>query len=150
MLAGPGVYSDHAGNTWFPERFFQGGRRAFHPDKLPHVTDSQLYAWERYGHFHYMIPAVANKKYQIRLYFSEGWFGVANGGPGGIGTRVFDVYCNGTTLLKNFDILREQKNPVVMVTSDHVKATAHGILDLSFSPVENYPLINAIEVVPES
>jgi hypothetical protein len=150
MVAGPAVFRDDQGNTWLPERFFQGGRRTFHPDGLPKVADSRLFEWERYGHFRYLIPAVAGKKYKIRLYFSEGWFGGSNGGPGGVGSRVFDVYCNGTTLLKDFDILSAQKNGVAVITFDRVSPTAHGMLDLEFTPVKNYPLINAIEVDPES
>ena len=84
------------------------------------------------------------------MYFSEGWFGRSNGGPGGIGSRVFDVYSNGTTLLKDFDITRDQENGSVVVTFEHVKPTVHGMLDLYFTPNINYPLINAIEVESES
>jgi len=35
------------------------------------------------------------------------------------------------------------------MTFDHVKPTAHGMLELDFMPVKNYPLINAIEIEPE-
>jgi hypothetical protein len=150
MLAGPATFRDDQGNTWLPERFFRGGRRAFHADELPKVADSRLFEWERYGHFRYSVPVVAGKEYRVKLYFSEGWFGKSNGGPGGIGSRLFDVYCNGTTLLKNFDILQEQKNGAAVVTFSRVKPTAHGMLELYFEPVKNYPLINAIEVEPES
>ena len=149
MLAGPAVFRDDQGNSWYPERFFQGGRRTFHPDNLPKVANSRLFEWERYGHFHYLIPVVADKEYRVRLYFSEGWFGSSNGGPGGTGSRVFDVYCNGATLLKDFDISRDQKSGAAVITVDRVKPTAHGMLELYFTPVKNYPLINAIEVEPE-
>jgi hypothetical protein len=149
MLAGPAVFHDNDGNTWLPERFFQGGRRTFHPDNLPKTTNSRLFEWERYGHFRYRIPVVAGKDYKVRLYFSEGWFGISNGGPGGPGSRIFDVYCNGTTLLKDFDILQSQKDSAAVVAFDHVKPTAHGMLELDFTPVKNYPLINAIEIEPE-
>jgi hypothetical protein len=150
MIAGPALFRDDQGNTWLPERFFQGGRRTFHPDGLPKVANARLFEWERYGHFHYLIPVVAGKEYKVRLYFSEGWFGGSNGGPGGIGSRVFDIYCNGTTLLKDFDILSAQKDGVSVITFNRVKPTAHGMLDLNFTPVKNYPLINAIEVEPET
>jgi hypothetical protein len=149
MLAGPASFHDDQGNTWVPEHFFRGGRRTFHADNLPKVANSRLFEWERYGHFDYLIPAIEGRKYRVRLYFSEGWFGKSNGGPGGIGSRVFDVYCNGTTLLKDFDIVRDQKNGAVVVTFEHIKPTAHGMLELYFTPGLNYPLINAIEVEPE-
>ena len=149
MLAGPAVVRDSSGNVWGPEFFFEGGRRTFHPDNLPKVADPKIFEWERYGHFRYLIPVVPGEEYRLRLYFSEGWFGSTNGGPGGIGSRQFDVYCNGETLLSNFDILREEKDGVTVMTFDGIKPTAHGMLELQFAPVENYPLINAIEVEPE-
>jgi hypothetical protein len=150
MLAGPAAFHDGQGNVWSPERFFKGGRRTFHPDGLPKVANARLFEWERFGHFSYHIPVVATKEYKVTLYFSEGWFGRSNGGPGGIGSRVFDVYSNGTTLLKDFDITRDQENGSVTVTFEHVKPTVHGMLDLYFTPNINYPLINAIEVESES
>jgi hypothetical protein len=149
MLAGPAVFHDDQGNIWSPERFFHGGRRSFHPDNLPKVANARLFEWERYGHFHYLIPVAAGKDYKMRLYFSEGWFGVGNGGPGGPGSRVFDVYCNGTTLLKDFDILQGQNGGAGVIAFDHVRPTAHGMLELDFTPVKNYPLIDAIEIEPE-
>jgi Malectin domain len=150
MVAGPAILRDNEGNAWLPERFFLGGRRTFHPDNLPRVANAQLFQWERYGHFRYLIPVVADKDYRVKLYFSEGWFGKSNGAPGGIGSRVFDVYCNGTSLLKNFDILRGHDDTPVVITTDHVKPTAHGMLELSFTPVKNYALIDAIEIEPEN
>jgi len=149
MIAGPVAFHDNQGNTWLPERFFQGGRRTFHPDNSPKNGNSKLFEWARYGHFHYRIPVVAGKDYKLHLYFSERWFGVTNGGPGGQGSRVFDVYCNGKTLLKDFDILQNQNGGTAVMTFDHVKPTAHGMLELDFMPVKNYPLINAIEIDPE-
>ena len=146
MLAGPVVFHDKDGNTWLPDRFFQGGRRTFHPDSLQKVENSNLFEWARYGHFHYRIPVAGGKDYKLRLYFSERWFGAANGGPGGPGSRVFDVYCNGKTLLKDFDIMQSQNSGVSVMAFDHVKPTAQGMLELDFIPVKNYPLINAIEI----
>jgi len=150
MLAGPAVIRDDQGSVWQPEQFFRGGRRTSHIDGLPKVANPRLYEWERYGHFRYLIPVVANQEYKVRLYFSEQWFGKSNGGSGGVGSRVFDVYCNGTTLLKDFDILKQPGGGTMVVTFDHVKPTAHDMLELYFTPVTNYPLINAIEVEPES
>lgn len=37
----------------------------------------------------------------------------------------------------------------MVVTFEHVKPTAHDMLELYFTPVTNYPLINALEVEPE-
>jgi hypothetical protein len=149
ILAGRAVYRDHAGNEWMPDRFFFGGRRTYRAEGLPNIAESGLFQWERFGHFRYNLPVAPGREYAVTLYFSEAWFGAHGGGSGGVGSRVFDVYCNGTTLLKDFDILREQENGVAIKTFRHVKPTAQGKLELSFVPVTNYPLINAIEVVAE-
>lgn len=150
MLAGPATMLDESGNLWGPEQFFRGGRRTFHADNLPKTANARLFEWERYGHFHYALPVLPDKDYTIRFSFSEGWFGTRNGGPGGSGSRVFNVYCNGTTLLKDFDILREGNDGMSVYTARHVHSTPRGSLELDFEPVVNYSLINAIEVDPEN
>jgi hypothetical protein len=150
ILAGRATYHDRAGNTWLPDRFFFGGRRTYRAEGTLDTPDQGLFQWERFGHFRYNLPVVEGHEYKVTLYFSEAWFGVHGGGSGGVGSRVFDVYCNGTTLLKDFDILHEQENGVAIRTFRHVRPTAQGKLELSFVPVRNYPLINAIEVIPES
>jgi hypothetical protein len=37
--------------------------------------------------------------------------------------------CNGTTLLKDFDILKQPGDGTMVVTFDHVKPTAHNMLN---------------------
>ena len=85
----------------------------------------------------------------MRLYFQEPRFGKENAGIGGPGSRVFDVWCNGAALLKGFDILNEAGSKPVVKTFDNIQATAQGKIELIFTPVVNYPLVNAIEVLPE-
>jgi hypothetical protein len=150
MLAGPSAILDESGNLWEPEEFFRGGRRTFRADNLPKAANARLFEWERYGHFHYSLPVLPDKNYTIRFYFSEGWFGARNGGPGGPGSRIFNVYCNGTTLLKDFDILKQGTDGMSVYTARHVHSTPRGSLELDFEPVINYSLINAVEVDPES
>jgi hypothetical protein len=86
----------------------------------------------------------------VRLYFQEPWFGKQNGGTGGASSRIFDVWCNGIPLLHHFDILQEANTDPVIKTFDHVQATAQGKIELYFTPVVNYPIVDAIEVLPES
>ena len=52
-------------------------------------------------------------------------------------------------MLRNFDILAEAGSSPVVKTFDDIEATSQGKIELSFVPVVNYPLVNAIEVVPE-
>ena len=148
IVAGPNPYKDPEGNLWLPDRYVIGGR----PGQSTKVVKSDptgLYSSHRVGNFRYILPVVPLEKYRVRLYFREPWFGKENAGIGGPGSRVFDVWCNGVAELKNFDILREAGSSPVVKTFDNVPGTALGKIELRFSPVINYPLINAIEVVPE-
>jgi hypothetical protein len=148
IVAGSKPYKDHEGNVWLPDRYVIGGR----PGESAKVLKNEqtgLYGSHRVGNFRYSLPVVPLEKYRVRLYFQEPWFGKENVGIGGPGSRVFDVWCNGVTVLKNFDILSEGGSNPAVKTFENVQATAQGKIELSFSPVINYPLINAIEVLPE-
>jgi hypothetical protein len=109
-----------------------------------------LFQWERYGHFHYSIPVAAKREYTVTIYFTEAWFGAPNGAPGGVESRVFEVYGDGTTILNSFDIFQQQKNGIAKATFHHVKPTSQDLIDLYFAPTTNYALVNAIEIEDES
>jgi hypothetical protein len=51
-------------------------------------------------------------------------------------------------LLKNFDILATSGSAPVVKTFDNIQASAGGRIELSFMPVVNYAVVNAIEVLP--
>jgi hypothetical protein len=148
IIAAPNLYKDPEGNVWLPDRYVIGGRPGQSP-KLLKNQSTGLYASHRVGNFRYSLPVVPREKYRVRLYFQEPWFGKENNGIGGPGSRVFDVWCNGAVLLKDFDILSEGGTKPVVKTFDNVQATAQGKIELTFSPIVNYSLINAIEVLPE-
>ena len=48
--------------------------------------------------------ALATGTYRVRLYFAEVYFGPGCAGGGGLGSRVFDVALEGTTVIKNLDV----------------------------------------------
>jgi hypothetical protein len=52
-------------------------------------------------------------------------------------------------ILENFDILAEGGTSPVVKTFDNIPASAQGKIELSFIPVVNYPMVNAIEILPE-
>lgn len=79
----------------------------------------------------------------------EHWFGVQNGGIGGVGSRIFDVSCNGSTLLRGFDIFREAGSEPLVKSFQHIEPTPQGKIEIYFTPAVNYPSISAIEVIPE-
>ena len=144
------VYRDHEGQIWMPDQYFLGGRRSSRTSPIEGTPDPDLYMTQRYGHFTYAIPVVEGGQYRVALHFAETWFNPNS--VGGVGSRVFDVYCNGTTLLKNFDILKETagiaNRPVVKVFH-HVQASPQGKLNLTFVPINNYALLTALEVSQE-
>jgi hypothetical protein len=141
------------GREWLPDRYFKGGRTVARPGAVSGTDEPELYQMERFGHFSYSIP-VAPGRYTVTLKFAERFFGptnpMANGK--GVGSRVFNVYCNGQTLLKEFDIYKEAggANRAVVKKFTGLVPDAQGKLLLDFKPVANYALINAIEVQDEN
>ncbi|MGD0457068.1 MAG: malectin domain-containing carbohydrate-binding protein [Terriglobia bacterium] len=155
-------YTDHAGDIWSPDRYYSGGQLAVHITAKPvsQTSDPSLYSAERFGHFSYAIP-VAPGKYRVTLRFAETYWGVESRIPslpdqngsleGGAGSRVFDVYCNGVALLRNFDIFNAAGGPFIAVekTFDNLEPNAEGKLMLAFVPVKDYASVTALEVVNE-
>jgi hypothetical protein len=145
IVAGSKPFVDSAKQLWTSDRYFSGGRHGQSPEsaKQPNLG---IYESARIGRFRYNIPAVPLARYRVKLYFREPWFGKENGGPG---SRVFDVACNGVELMKNFDILAEGGSEPIVKTFENVRASASGRIELYFMPVVNYPVVNAIELLPE-
>ncbi len=138
---------DRAGVTWYPDNYFKNGRELARPFVVSGPEDIQIYGGERYGNFSYAIP-VADGRYRATLRFAESYWGATGGG--GAGTRVFDVYCNGIALLRNFDMLKEAAPRTQIVrTFDNLEPNAQGKLLFTFVPVKNYANLSAIEVVDE-
>ena len=135
------VFTDSRKQIWMPDRFWTGGQAGIGSAFVDGTQDPGLYSKERYGNFTYAIP-VDSGRYAVTLHFAETYWGLDNPGGGGVGTRVFDVFCNGVALLHNFDIHKEAGSSQAL--------NAQGKLLLSFVPVVNYASIRAIEVVDES
>jgi hypothetical protein len=151
LVAREDSYTDHEGRLWSPDCYFMHGRFGAHAGPIQNTSDPDLYTAERFGNFDYAIP-VASGTYAVTLRFAETYFGVLNSGLGGKGSRVFDVFCNGVTLLHNFDIFKEADgaNRALDKTIHGLEPDPHGLLRLSFVPSRNYAMLNAIEVVDES
>jgi hypothetical protein len=155
-------YTDNAGKVWQPDRYYSGGQLAVHITRIPvsHTPDPNLYSGERFGNFSYAIP-VAPGKYKVTLRFAETYWAVPNRNPsvpdqngsleGGPGSRVFDVYCNGQALLRNFDIFKEAGGTLKALdkTFHNLEPNAQGKLLLTFVPVKDYACLNALEVEDE-
>lgn len=141
---------DRNGNVWSPDNFFLSGRSIARFGIVTGPDDPQIYERERYGNFSYAIP-VAPGRYSVTLHFAETYWGPNAQGGGGAGSRIFDVFCNGTALLRNFDMFREAGSHHQLIKTFHdLQPNAQGKLLLSFVPVVNYANLSAIEVVDES
>jgi hypothetical protein len=153
VCGGPARYHG-AGMFWEADNYFLGGQKVAHVRPVYHVAgtdDLDLYGTERWGNFSYAIP-VAEGVYRLRLRFSEGYFGSSNSGSGGVGSRVFDVHCNGVNLLKDFDIFKEaggERRGIVMEFRG-LRPNAQGKLLITFVPRISYATVAAIEVLDYS
>jgi hypothetical protein len=139
------------GGLWSADRYFTGGQNVLRADPVKGTPDPDLYKGERFGNFSYTIPAIARGHYTVRLHFAESWFGPQKPAGGGAGDRIFDVHCNGTALVRNFDIFKEAggSDRALDKVFHGVEANTQGKIVLSFVPVVNYACVNAIEVVDE-
>jgi hypothetical protein len=150
IVAQANSYTDHAGRVWSSDLYASQGRLVTHNRPVEHTADPGLYLGERYGHFSYAIP-VASGKYALTLHFAETYYGPQNPGGGGLGNRVFDVYCNGLRILHNFDIIKEAGGPnrALAKTFHGLEPSPQGKLLLTFVPIENYACVCALEVNSE-
>lgn len=144
-------FTDHEGNVWSPDNYYIGGRLATHKQSVAGTADPDLYAGERYGNFSYSVP-VPPGKYTVTLYFAETWFRPDSNGQdnGGKGDRIFDVYCNGTTLLKDLDVFGKA-GPFQALSRTYrgIRPNGQGKILLTFSPTKNYAAVKAIQIVDD-
>ena len=105
IAARDSAYTDPDGKTWGPDNYFIRGRLVRHgiPESAGNLPE--LFRAERYGNFAYSVP-VPPGSYTLTLYFAETIFSPV--APSslcrGPGCRVFDVTCNGVSLLHDFDV----------------------------------------------
>jgi hypothetical protein len=84
------------------------------------------------------------------LLFAETFFGPNNRGQGGTGSRIFNVYCGGSAILRQFDIFREAgANRAIEKVFHGIEPNAQGRIDVTFEPVVNYAIVQGIELVEE-
>lgn len=147
-------YSDDS-RWWSPDAYFKGGQLSTSQEPALGTDDPEFYETERWGHFSYAIP-VAPGKYTMTLHFIEhhgGPSGEAAQGDAAAGSpqeRVFNVFCNGKTILTKLNILEEAgANRPLARKIKGLQPNAQGKLLLEFVPVAGYATVSAIEVVPE-
>ena len=151
ILTQPTSFVDHKGERWRADDYFFGGYSSTERRKVTGTEDPELFGTERFGHFSYSIPVDKRGRYTVILHFAEMYYGPQLRGGGGIGARIFHVFCNGQTLLQDFDIFKEAGSlKVVTKTFSNIKPSAQGKINLNFEPVVNNATVSGIEVLDES
>jgi hypothetical protein len=144
-------YVDHLGQHWRPDDYYLNGFRSTERRRVTGTNDPELFAAERFGHFSYAIPVDRRGRYTVVLHFAEFYYGPRLPGGGGEGSRIFHVFCNGQTLLRNFDIYKEAGSLRVLSKSfRNVEPSAQGKINLMFEPVINNATLSAIEILDET
>jgi Malectin domain len=151
MIALDRAYTDKQGRIWEPDHYARGGQLVVRTKPVDGAADPELFRGERYGNLRYIIPVPAGR-YGVIIYFAEAWFGPGTPAGGGVGSRIFDILCNGVVLRHSFDIFKEARGAGRATTfSVHgLEPDAQGKLNIALTPIRNYASINAIEVVDES
>lgn len=143
-------YKDSKGRIWEPDHYFRGGSAIVRPT-TPSVPDGEIFRGERYGKFTYSIPVAVGAKYQATLYFWESWLGTGRPGLGGVGSRVFSVFCNSVPLLRHYDLIADSgPEQVNAKTYRNLEPDRTGKLVFQFDAEANKALLNAIEIVDQS
>lgn len=141
---------DSRDQVWSGDRYYLRGRLG-KPLQPVAGDEPVLYRGERYGNFAYSIPVAMDGRYTVSLRFCESYFGPDRPGGNGVGARVFDVYLNGRTLLRQLDVFKEAGSLRGLVkTFRGLEPNVQGKLVFSFVPVRNYATVSAIEVVDEA
>ncbi len=154
LLARQTPYYSNDSHWWSPDNYFEGGQLAAYTALVSGTDDPELYETERWGNFSYAIP-VPPGKYSVTLHFA-----VRHGdwdqpsAPSEVNrapvAHIFDVFCNGNALLKNFNPVLEAHNTDIVIRKfTGLVPNAQGKLLLSFVPVEGYATVTGIEVLPQ-
>jgi len=152
LLARQTPYYSNDSHWWSPDNYFQGGQMAAYTVPVKGTDDPELYETERWGNFTYAIP-VSPGTYSVVLHFAARHGDGASSDSGENRqpvAHVFDVFCNGNALLKNFNLAREaRQTDVVTRKFTDLKPNAQGKLLLSFVPLDGYATVTGIEVLPQ-
>ena len=155
MLAGyhGRTFNDAQGRDWHADAYYSGGHSIMLPKNtvIQGLPTSEFVKSERTGRFHYDIP-VREGLYEIHLYFVETEYGIGNPKSGGDSSRLFRLTINGITKINIFDIHAEAGGPnrlFVRVFKD-ISRAADGKIHISFEPLTEMALVNAIEILPSA
>lgn len=151
ILARDAGYTDADNRLWSADRYFHNGLNVQRHDPVTNTNEETLYQNEHFGNFSYAIPVAMNGSYTVTMKFCEAWFGKDRPAAGGLGERVFNISFNGRMLLENFDVFKEAGSLRALdKTFKGMQPNAQGKLIFAFTPILNYAMVDAIEVVDEA
>jgi len=107
-----------------------------------------VYQSSRYGNsFSYALPNLTpSANYTLMLQFNEPYWGVGNTG-GGVGSRVFNVAVNGTTVLTNYDIYKTAGGANRAITEEiPVTADTNGTVTVQFTSVTDNAIVSGLQL----
>jgi hypothetical protein len=153
LLARQTPYYSNDSHWWSPDNYFEGGQMASYSAPVNGTDDPELYETERWGNFTYAIP-VSPGKYTLVLHFAArhgDWDQSSSSGENRSAVaHLFNVFCNGNAILKNFNLPKEaHQTDVVLRKIAGLEPNSQGKLLLSFVPVDGYATVTGIEVLPQ-
>jgi hypothetical protein len=154
LLARQTPYYSNDSHWWSPDNYFEGGQMAAFTTPVKGTDDPELYETERWGNFSYAIP-VTPGRYSVTLHFAArhgdwGQLSPSSDEHRAAVAHIFNVFCNGNALVKNFDLAQEARQTDVVIRKfAGLESNAQGKLLLSFVPVEGYATVTGIEVLPQ-
>ncbi len=144
------IHAVNAGGAAVPpfsaDAFFSGGTpssnsAAIDLSSLTNPAPQTVYQSERYGSMTYTLSGLATGvTYRVRLHFAETYFSQA-------GQREFNVSINGSSGLRNFDIVAAAgtKNKAIIRQFDRA-ANASGQMVIQFTPLVDNPTFSGLEI----
>ena len=147
-------YYSNDSHWWSADIYFKGGQLRASDQPARDTDDPELYETERWGHFSYALPVVPGK-YTLTLHLIErGGRSVlplmSQAHPDASSSRVFSVFCNGKTILRDVNISKEvgEDRPLIKKVNGLV-ANPQGKIILEFVPTNRYATLAALELWPE-
>ncbi len=138
--------------TWNADQNFSTSNSFTNSIAIANTTNDQLYQSERYarssiGSLSYDIP-LPDGQYDVVLHFAEIWFGASGGGPGGVGSRIFNIDIeNGTQQLNDYDIIASAGGSGRAVQESFTNvAVSDGALSILFTSVVENAKVSGIEI----
>ena len=144
---------DSLGNTWSADKAFAAGSWGYLNSSGPetivtsaiaNTNDDVLYQSGSYGPtLEYKFTVPKNGPYRVVLKFAEIYYATS-------GSRIFNVFLNGTQVLSNFDIVGVTGAEFTAIDYTYDVNVTNTVIDITTTAVKDNPVFSAIEVLDAS